>query len=257
VADFRLQFVFEHGPAEQNQLDLYDGALSLEGMSRATAIATHAFLNGKIRIHGDKAKGARLYLLPSRPGSFVFDVGIWMLEAVAGGLFYDFIKYSFAEAVGRYSEEEAGALLQRRIEPTIGELPVVLESPLRQMHRPIRKHPEMNLTIVDPEGRTLVIFDRESAEALEPRVIELTDPVIGNVTRYNTLSRWGKLYDSAQKRVVSFVLEPGVSERERSLITWSLHERNINREGTLRFHGSAVITPSGHIKRYNIHRVSK
>jgi hypothetical protein len=255
MAHMRLKFIFEHGPAEETQLDLYDGALSLGGIARATAIATHAFLNGEIRIHGDTARGARLYLLPSRPGSFIFEVGIWMLKAVSEGVFYDFIKYAFDEAVGRSSAEEISGPLQPRIEPTIGELPAVLESPLRHLHRPIHKHPDMTLTVIDPRGRALITFDHTSAEALEPRYVHLTEPLIGNVTRYNTLSGWGNLYDRTQKRVISFVLDANVSERERSLITWSLQERNIGREGTLRFQASAFTTPGGHIKRYDIHRV--
>lgn len=256
MTDLKLEFVFEHGPADENQLDLYDGALSLEGMARAIAIATHAFINGEIRTHGEKARGARLYLLPPRPGTFVFSVGIWMAESVAGGLFYDFIKRSFQEAVGlAASDDEAVTPLQQRIEPTIGELPAVLESPLRQLHRTIRKHPEMSVTVIDPRGALLAIFDTNTAAALEPRIVELSEPVLGNVTRYNALSRWGKFYDRSQRRVISFLLGETVSERERSLITWSLHERNLNREGTLSLHASASVTPSGYIKRYDVRKV--
>jgi hypothetical protein len=257
VADFRLQFVYANGPADQNRLDLYDGALSLEGISRATAIATHAFLNGETRYHGDKARGARLYLLPARAGSFAHDVEIWMSATVAGGVFYDFVKYSFLEAVGRLSGDVPEGPLQQRVEPTIGELPTVLESPLRLAHRPIRTHNEMTLTVLDAQGRPLVIFDIDTASALEPQVADLEEPITGNVTRYNTLSRWGRLYDRTQGRVVSFLLDEDVSEHERSLITWSLHERNLNREGTLEFSVSSFVTPSGHIKRYNVHKVGR
>lgn len=43
-----LECIYKGGPADDGRLGLYDGASSLEGLSRAIAITTHAFINGKV-----------------------------------------------------------------------------------------------------------------------------------------------------------------------------------------------------------------
>lgn len=257
MTTFRLKFKFENGEADNGRLDLYDGAIALTGISRALAITTHAFTKGEIRTHGDAAYGAKLYLLPSKKGSFVIEAAIWVAGTIGAGIFYDFVKQSFLEAVGSSADDShLSAALQKRIEPTLGELPATLESPLAQLHRPIKQDKDMTLSVTRPRGELLVRFDADTATYLEPAVVPLSDVVHGNVTRYNTLSRWGKFFDRTQQRVVSFHLGPGVSEAERSLVTWSLHRSNLNEDGVLAFGGTAVVAPSGGVKRYNIATIS-
>jgi hypothetical protein len=257
VAEYRFKFTYSGGVADKNRLDLYDGSVSLEGIARALTITTHAFINGEVRTRGDAANGASFYMNPSRPGSFVFEVVVWMAGAASSGLFYDFVSHSFKEAVG-WSDESTRPrrALSERIEPTMGELPAVLESPLKDVHRPIMRNPEMTLRVGRPRGEELITFDTYTGNALQPSIVNLSDPVVGHVTRYNTISRWGRFFDRSSRRVVSFFLEAGVSERERSLITWSLHEANLNRDGSLYLYATAVTTSSGIIKRYNVSSVS-
>lgn len=140
---------------------------------------------------------------------------------------------------------------------TIGELPAVLESALHQLHRPIRQNPEMTVAVAMADGPTLVTFDMETNAALESHEISLSEPEIGNVTRYNTLSRWGRFFSQSQGRVVSFYLAGSVTEHERSLVTWSLHESNLKRDGGLELHARALVSPSGHVKRYNVTKVAR
>ncbi len=253
-----LKFIFKHGVADENRLDLYDASVALNGIARSLAITTHALLSGEVKTQGQSARGARLYMLPSRKGSFVIETAIWIGAAVSSGLFYDFLKYSFDETVGKSDEEqELSRSLLKRIEPTMGELPASLESALQDVHRPIKQDHKMSLIIARPRGEILTEFNASTAEYLEPHVVSVEEPIIGNVTRYNTNSRWGKFFDRGQGRTVSFHLGPHVMEYERSLITWSLHETNLLREGTLHLSATAVITPTEKIKRYNVVKVSR
>lgn len=255
--ELRIRFSYRNGTADENRLDLYDGTVSMGGVARVLTIATHAFVNGEVRTRGDLAHGATLYLKPPKRGSFEFDaVVVWVLGATSSGVFYDFLKYCFSEAVGiPDAAEKDSAALWRRIEPTLGELPAVLENPLRDVHRPIRQQPSMTLTVQRPRGEELITFDARTDSYLQPHDEPLMSPVTGNVTRYNTLSRWGKIYSGAEGRVVSFLLDESISERERSLITWSLHESNLGRAGKLLIGGKSVVTPSGFVKRYNVDSV--
>ena len=259
MPEFRLKFRYQHGTADDGQLDLYDGAVSLEGIARAITIATHALVNGEIRTRADAAHGARFYIRAPQRGSFIYEAGIFVAGACSSGLFYDFVKYALKEAVGRLDEatDPPRPGVQRKLDPTIGELPATLESALISVHRPIRQDPTITLDITKPRGEVLVTFNSETATYLEPRDVQLPDPVVGNITRYNALSRWGKLYDRSERRIISFFLENNVSDRERSLITWSLHERNLNREGTLYLRADATVSANDVIKRYRVSAVSE
>jgi hypothetical protein len=258
VPEFRLKFKYEGGTADEGLLDLYDGAVSLEGIARAVTIATHALVNREIRTRADSAHGAKFFLRSPQRGSFIYDATVFVTGACSSGLFYDFIKYAFQEAVGKLDEiaDPPSQSLQKRIEPTIGELPAVLESALIDVHRPIRQAKEITLAVTKPRGEVLVDFDEETGIYLQPRTVVMPDPIVGNVTRYNNISKWGKLYDRSEARIISFFLSPDLTERERSLITWSLHEGNLNREGTLYYRAEAVVSPHDRIKRYNITRVN-
>lgn len=259
MPDFRLKFRYENGSAADGQLDLYDGAVSLEGIARAITITTHALLNGEVRTRADAAHGAEFHLRAPQRGSFVYEAAIFVAGACSSGLFYDFVKYAFREAVGKFDEltDPPRPSLQDRIAPTMGELPAVLESALIDVHRPIRQQPEMTLSVTKPRGEVLVEFDSQTGLYLQPRTVAMPDAVVGTVTRYNTVSKWGKIYDRSEGRIISFFLSPDLTQRERSLITWSLHESNLHREGTLYLRATAVVSPSDRVKRYNVSRVSE
>lgn len=258
MPEFKVKFVYEHGTADDNRLDLYDGAKSLEGIARAITITTNALVNGEIRTRADAAEGAEFYIQAPRSGSFIYEATIYVGGAITSGIFYDFLKYAFNEAIGRLDDTPIRPSLQDRIEPTMGELPAVLESALLDVHRPLMQSPEMRLSVTRPRGEVLATFDRETGLSLRPHNETLAEPVLGNVTRYNTLSRWGKLYDRSEGRVISFHLSEDLTAHERSLITWSLHESNLRREHYLYFKVVALKTASqNRTKRYFITRVSQ
>jgi len=258
MPQLRVKFVYERGSASDNRLDLYDGAKSLEGIARTLTITTHALLNGEVRTRADSAHGAELYIQAPRSGSFIYEATIFIGGAITSGIFYDFLKYTLNEAIGRIEDGPIRPALQDRIEPTIGELPAVLESALLDVHRPLMQSPEMRLSVTRPRGEVLAVFDRETGLNLLPHNETLSDPILGNVTRYNTLSRWGKLYDKAEGRVISFHLSEDLTVQERSLITWSLHESNLRQDHWLYFKVVALKTASqNRTKRYFITRVSQ
>lgn len=258
MPELKVKFVYEHGAADDNRLDLYDGAKSLEGIARMLTITTHALLNGEIRTRADTAQGAELYIQAPRSGSFIYEATIYLGGVITSGMFYDFLKYALNETIGRLDDAPLRPSLQDRIEPTMGELPAVLENALIDVHRPLMQSPQMQLKVTRPRGEVLAIFDRETGLNLQPHNETLDDPVLGNVTRYNTLSRWGKLYDRSEGRVISFHLSENLTDHERSLITWSLHESNLQREHWLYFKVIALKTASqNRTKRYSISRVSQ
>lgn len=255
-SELKLKFHYEGGIADSGRLDLYDASIALRGIARTSSIITHAYLNGAIRTHGDGAGGARFYIETPRRGSFIYEAIIWCSGAVTSGVFYDFFRYALNEAVGKNDDEEHSKALDKRIEPTIGELPAVLESALHEIHKPIREDDEVKLVITRPRGEILADFDADTASYLLPSTVPAPHVISGNVTKYNSLTGWGKFFDLIEKRTISFNIDLTSSERQKSLITWSLHENNMKRPGLLYLAANAVVTPTDRIKRYIVHRVS-
>lgn len=256
MAELKLRFHYEGGIAESGRLELYDAAIALRGIARTSSIITHAYLNGAIRTHGDGAEGAKFYIDTPKRGSFVYEAIVWTAEAINSGLFYDFFKYGLNETVGRNGDNGNSKALNTRIEPTIGELPMVLESALQEMHKPIREDDAVKLVVTKPRGEELAVFDSETGIYLLPSTVPAPHVISGNVTKYNSLTGWGKFYDLVERRTISFNIDLSSSEREKSLITWSLHENNMKRTGLLYFGANAVVSPTSRVKRYIVHHVS-
>lgn len=256
MPELKLKFHYERGTADEGRLDLYDASVALSGIARATSMVTHAYLNGEVRTRGEAAHGAKFYINTPKRGSFIYEAVIFVSGAISSGVFYDFVKYAFNEAVGKFEQADNNyKALADRIEPTIGELPAVLESPLEEVHRPIRKEHKIKLTVARPRGEKLAIFDSDSALYLLPKTIPAPHPISGNVTKYNALTGWGRFFDLVEGRTISFNIPLESPERQKSLITWSLHENNMKRDGKLYLAGEAVVTPTNKIKRYNVKMV--
>lgn len=180
-----------------------------------------------------------------------------MAGSLSGGVFYDFVKYAFNEAVGKINHnDEYSRALAKRIEPTIGELPAVLESSLSDVHRPIRKEHDIVLDVTRPRGEKLASFDSDTALYLLPQTVPAPHQIIGNVTKYNNLTGWGRFFGRIEGRTISFNISLKGPEQQRELITWSQHENNLGNEGLLYFKADAVITPNDAIKRYIVKEVS-
>lgn len=258
MPEYRLKAVYEHGTADNGRLDLYDASISLQGLARALTIITHAYITGEVRYRATSAAGTKIYLEPATRGSFVESIRIVVDNpvlqglgyGVAGNALYDFIKWALRE--GFNAVQDPPREIIRRIEPVLGELPVALEQPLQLMHRPIYKNRRTTLSLDRLRGERLITFDHVSADALAVVESGVEHDIVGNVTRFNVLSGWGRLFDRSEDRTVSFKLSDTLALDERSLITWSLDEVNNNRDGTLFFDVVATRTTSGEAKRYLI-----
>jgi len=78
-----------------------------------------------------------------------------------------------------------------------------------------------------------VSFDQATGEYLQPRFGDVENDISGNVTKFNTVSGWGRFYDRSAQRTIPFLLAPNLTDIERALITWSLHQTNIRAVGTI------------------------
>ncbi|WP_305907971.1 hypothetical protein Q9L42_012960 [Methylomarinum sp. Ch1-1] len=259
---------YHYGDAEQGRLDMYDAAVSFQGFARALSITAHALLNdGEIRKKGHQIAGGELYINPSRKGSFeqIVTFVITNKEAIgasiAAAAFYDLIKWTWSKTLEIAYEPETPHVrkLSERIEPFIGEMEEVLEVPLEQAHRPIKKDENVVVTIKRQRIGEVVRLDSSTLEKVSLRVEDATTHNIrGNVTRYNILSGYGRFYDDELDRTVSFKIGDDVSSAQKQLLTWSMHyAQEAQGEGKLLIDAKRVLTSKGVTKRYLISNIKQ
>lgn len=268
IVEFKVSY--NGGTAADGKLELYDAGRSLMGLSRAISITTHAFLNnGFVRTRADRVHGANVFLSGPRHGSFLEDVSVVFDEeseervgrSVIVPAFYDFLKWTWRFASGKAPGEPETAFVRRmaeRQEPLLGDMSTGLESALREFQRPLSTQHDMTISFIRPRTGELLRLDHDSLLYVTPEVDdEITENVIGNVTKYNMLSGIGRLYDDGEERTVSFDLAPGVSAWEKSLLTESMHERNRGNHGKIAVDVKRVFSARGVLKRYTLHAVRR
>lgn len=270
LAEHRIKIKYTGGLADQNSLPAYDGATSIDGITRAISIATHAYMTGEVVSRATALRNASLILKPARQGSFVFEI-IALLEAypatssaaiaLGAAPFYDFLKTAFRRATGSIDAEPETshlAKLYSRIEPPplqrlpadLDDLAEALEGSLQAAHRPIGPEGTIRHIVVGTPRQDLITFDTESKGWVNTRDEAQTITVYqGNVTRYNTLSRNGRAFIDQLERVVP--VRPGGDYPSADLahLTWSIHGSNIGARNKLTMRAHTVTSASGKVKR--------
>jgi len=259
---------YHHGVASGGQLDMYDAAISFQGFAKAISITTHALLNdGEVRKTGNRIEGAELYLNPSKKGSFEQFVTLVITNkeaigaSVAAAAFYDLIKWTWSKTLDLVYEPETPHVkkLKEKIEPFIGEMEEALEIPLEQAHRPIRKDENVIIAINRPRTGSLLQLNSETLKSVSLKTdTQITDDILCNVTRYNILSGYGRMYINSLERTVSFKIEDCVSSSQKQLLTWSLHfAQETEGGGKLLISAKRILTAKGTEKRYLVTNIKQ
>src|SRR5699024_8282004 len=119
---------------------------------------------------------------------------------------YDSVKFTFNSAMGRIGETETKRVreIAERREPIIGQLTESVEEPLKDMHRPIGSNGNVTINVERPRS-PLIRRDSGTYEYLhEDLISDLEEGIVGNVTKYNTLSGYGRVFLDRHNRTYSF-----------------------------------------------------
>ena len=267
--EIEFKISYSGGSAADGLLDIYNAGVSARGLSRALAITVHAFLNdGEIRRRAERARGAKIYIYAPRHGSFEEVIRIVVADPVAAGIgmsvigaaFYDFLKWTWSAAVGKITEPQTPHVrrIADRIEPFLGEIAAVLESPMQELHRPIEGDHAIKINVVRPRVGSIIELDLDTLAYVSTRSeTEIAEDIIGNVTRYNILSGFGRFFADDEDRTISFDLDEDVSAAEKELLTWSLHQRSQGRDGKILLDAYRIINARGELNRFKILAVRK
>lgn len=261
VMNATMKLHYHGGTAEEGLLDLYDAGNSITGMARALAITTHCYISrGEIRRRAAGIEGAKLYIYPSRRGSFEELVKVVFSAEVAAALgmvaqdpsFADFIRWAWSDAIGRPVEPQTDTVAQMSEADELlrFHLSTALEPSLADLHRPIRKDREIGMTLSYPQVGNLAELDTDTlAYVSASPTSDIVLDVLGNITKYNVITGYGRYYDDQQERTMPFCLDTRIAAAEKSLLTWSMHQRNIRNQGKLLMDVRYVMTSQGAPKR--------
>ncbi|WP_417723534.1 hypothetical protein [Salipiger sp.] len=256
--------------ADENSLPGYDGATSIDGITRAILIATHAYMTGEVVSRATALKGASVLLKPARQGSFIFDLLVMMemhpattglAAALTAAPFYDFIKTAFKRATGVLNAEPETKHLQRiysrkqppplkRSPADLDVLAETLEGSLQAAHRPIGIEGTIDTITISARKTKLVQFDEETKGWVNTRdETPGLERFRGNVTRYNSISRNGRAFIDKLEKVVPIRPDGDFPTGDLAHLTWSLHGSNVGAHSKIDMHARRVISASGKVKR--------
>jgi hypothetical protein len=269
-AKHKLRISYKGGLADQNALPGYDGATSIDGITRALHIATHAYMTGEVVSRATALKGAEIRIQPPRQGSFIFDLLVLMEAnpattgaaiALTAAPFYDFLKTSFRRATGSLDAEpetkHLQTLYERKEPPPLKKPPAdldalaeALEGSLQAAHRPIGPEGTIETISVGSVRQGLLLFDGETKDWVNVREEALGLEVLrGNVTRYNALSRNGRAFIDQLGRVVPLRPDGDFPSGDLAHLTWSLHGSNVGAPSKIDMRARRVTSASGKVKR--------
>lgn len=264
MKEIEFKLVYDGGTATEGLLEIYDAGVSIHGLSRSLAITTHAFLHdGSIRRRAERATGARIYISPPKHGSFEELVKIVLANeavqtigySVVAAAFWDFLKWTWSSAVGREHAPETPFVrrIAERKDPFIGEIAAALESPMTALHRPIKSQSEIKIDVVRTRVGSVITLDQQSLQYVSTKTeSDVIENILGNVTKYNILSGFGRFFDDVLDKTVSFDIDPDMSANEKRLLTWSMDQRSQSKEGKLLVDVIRVLNAREELKRYRV-----
>ncbi len=256
--------------ADENSLPGYDGVTSIDGVTRALHILTHAYMTGEVVSRATALRGASIRLRPVRPGSFIFDLIVLMETnpattgatiALGGPPFYDFLKTAWRRGIGILdAEPETPHLrnLYERKEPPLlkrppadlDELAEQLEGSLQAAHRPIGIDGTISSIHVGSSRQVLIEMNEDSKGWVNTRdESSHLETLRGNVTRFNALSRNGRAFVDRLERVIPIRPDGDFNTDDLKYLTWSLHGSNVGAQNKIDMQVRRVVSANGKVKR--------
>ena len=263
-----LMIRFEGGEADNGRLPIYDAATAENGLARSINIVTHSFANDEeMRKRGDSATGAVVYASAPRKGCYEIEVDVEFNEmtcskmgiSVISNRYWDYLTWCWSFAVGK-EHEPTTPYVRKLVESQdakIEEIADALESALISLHKPIASDPNrVSLVLSRKHVGDVMTLDSGTNEYVTVREKSEDDEYIfGNVTKFNILTNYGRVFDDKLRRVVSFQVIEDSTHRLRSMITKSMHERVSGRTGKLHFLVRRIENAMGTVKRYIVYDI--
>lgn len=257
----------EGGTADDGTLEIYDAATMIHGIARAVNIVAHSFSkNEEIRVKAHNAHGVRTLLHSSKKGCFEEQIDIVFSSKLASKIgrsvisnnFWDYLTYCWAMSVG-LDYSPTSSHLRKILEKDADFGYVVgdaLESAMLELHKPIARGSEVRIFLARPRVGDMLTLNKDTLAFVNTRTENSALlKFSGNVTRFNVLSDFGRLFSNKENRVVSFKLAEAENNKMQKLVIQSMKDRVEGRGGSLTFSASQVLSSQGLVKRYVVHNI--
>lgn len=219
----------EGGTADQGILDIHDAANMIYGLARAINTVTHSFGNNEeVKSKAKQSTGAKTFIHSSRKGCFEEQVDIHFAPkivkkigpSVISNNFWDYLTCCWSFASGVPSQPVTPHVLKvlEKNPVFFYEIADALETPLALLHRPIVREKTATIFLARPRVGDVIRFDRNTLDFVTTREEQTeTGYIEGNVTRFNVLSNFGRLFSDEERKVVSYNLANPDDRRVRDL----------------------------------------
>lgn len=265
--NINLTFRLEGGTADTGMLDIYDAANTIYGLARALNLVAHSFANDdEVRKKNQSATGAQAYISPAQKGCFEEQIEIVFNpktvakigSSVITNAFWDYVAWTWASAIG--DEYLPTTPYVRKIADKgdifIYEISDALETPMQLLHKAIRRDASVVAYLYRPRVGDVLKLTSASLDYVTTREEQTeTEYILGNVTRFNVLSHFGRLFSNEEGHVVSFELANPSDQRVRGLAINSMKDHNDGGDGKVHLKVSKVVSAQGVVKRYIVHDI--
>ncbi|WP_454867603.1 DUF7946 domain-containing protein [Pseudomonas farris] len=262
VKEVNLVLRLEGGVADEGLLDIYDAANTITGLARAVNLVAHSFVNNEeVRLKNQSAKGAQAFVHSSRKGCFEEQVDIRFDEKIAKkvgnsvlvGVFWDYLTWVLSNSVGIEVEPSTSYVkkVAQKNELFIHEIADALESPMLLIHRAIDRDEKVKVFFNRPRVGDALTLGTETLDYVTTREIAAgSEYIVGNVTKVNVLSHFGRLFSDEENKVVSFALAHPDDHRLKGLSLKSMQEHNDGLPGKVHLRVKKIVSAHGVVKRY-------
>lgn len=269
--DTTINIIHEGLNADEGKLDLYDSAETLNGFARSVNTVAEAFVNNNfIKEKQGNNNGFTSEFTGAKRGcfelSFLIEFGGKAVSehgySVIVDRFWDYFSVAFNMAVGlEYTPRTK--FVQKILEEkpyVFDQLSEQIESPLVNAHRTI-KTSEANLIRVNrPRVGDKVVFNRDTYRYISETTRSTdVESWIGNVTKYNLLTGYGRFFVDEEDQTVPFLIKDfgglNISSHQAAASSMQEASKDIT-SGKRVFSGYAVRDLRRRIKRVEIVEIS-
>jgi hypothetical protein len=258
----------EGGIADDGILDMYDAASMIHGLARSLNIVAHSFANEQeVRVRANSAAGVKTYIHSSKKGCFEEQIDIKFSSKITEKIghsvivnnFWDYLQYCWTSAVGNPSQPISSHLTKvvdgdQDFSFVIGD---ALESAMQDIHKPIISEPRARIYLARPRIGDVVQLNKKTLAFVTTRTVSSEKfDLIGNVTKYNVLSDFGRLFSDTDRRVVSFKLANPNDIKTRQKVLQSMQDNVSGETGKVKFNVSQVLSSHEEVKRYIVHGIT-
>lgn len=211
---------FEGGLADQHKIPAYDGAKSIEGLSRSILIVSNYLVEGKVRRRNFGTVPLDFNIIAHRPGSFetLFDIaygaavyGGPIAAGIAGNLLTDLLKSIYKRVTGQEGDDIPDRVAAHEAERAgdVAALVEAVEPSIRLGHNVIN-HGVININVTtpqNPDAGPITEFNRDTKSFVWESVINNeVRAKLFSVGSFNANNGTGRAFDIEEGRTIPFEL---------------------------------------------------